>query len=244
MDAQPAESKKTESEYILDLNLFGNVQSGDCCDGEQHSGSCPGLERVIAALDHNQFLLKQQGDDAQSAMTAFCDSVYSKEVILADYIHFVLHHADPQSIEYIRNRLHFECESAAKCGATTRHYHGRRRDDSVGAKGMEYHSGIDRLDSIHFVVHHLNELGLRVSAEAMESELVPDDEEKDEAHLTDLALKRMAAVIESKRTLFSNQRLDGVTNSKFTLQIDEQKESGHGVGGDGLWSLYLLSTWC
>ena len=104
---------------------------------------------------------------------------------------------------------------------------------------MEYHYGIDRLDSIHFVVHHLNELGLRVSAEAMENELVPDDEEKDEAHLTDLALKRMAAVIESKRTLFSNQRLDGVTNSKFTLQIDEQKESGHGVGVDGLCSLHF-----
>ncbi len=93
---------------------------------------------------------------------------------------------------------------------------------------------MERLDSIHFMVHHLNELGLRVSAKAMESEVVPDDEEKDEHHLTDLALKRMAEIIESKRAWFSNERLDGATNSKFTLQINEQKGSGLGVGGDGL----------
>ena len=40
-----------------------------------------------------------------------------------------------------------------------------------------------------------------------------DEEEEDDSVLVNHALKRMAQVIESKRTLFSNERLDGATNS-------------------------------
>ncbi len=154
-------------------------------------------------------------------------------------MHFVGHHADPKSIEYIRSRLQFSCDLVGKCGATTRHYRDRR-EDSTSAKGVESNWFIDRVDSIHFMVHHLTELGLRVSMEAMESELAPDDEDEDESLLVDRTLKRLGKEIESKRALFSNQRLDGATNSKFTLQINEQKESGHGAGSDGMWSLYTL----
>ncbi len=227
-----------EIENIVDFNVFEVIESEDQCDGNHH-GTCKGLDRMIVTLDYHQFVVNRpctakDRNDRITAFTAFCDELYPKRTMLDDYIHFVQHHADRDTIEYIRNRLHFQCDGAAKCGATTRHYRDRRNDGSTGAKGMELNWFIDRIDSVHFLVHHLTELGLRVSAETMQSELPSEDEEQDEAHLVDVALKKMGKEIESKRAKFSTERLDGATNSKFTLQINEQKESGHGVGGDGL----------
>ena len=238
----PPTTSTVKKEEVIDFNLFQDIESGDCCDGKR--GYCKGLERVIQTLDYHQFLVvnpldDKYGNDPQTAFISFCSELYPKEAMLNDYIHFVEHHADPKGVEYIRSRLHFSCDSAGKCGATTRHYRDRR-EDSTSAKGVESNWFIDRIDSIHFMVHHLTELGLRVSMEAMESELAPDDEEQDESLLVDLALKRMGKEIESKRARFTTERLDGAANSKFTLQINEQKGSGHGVGSDGMWSLYTL----
>ena len=229
-DGAVPEETKVNVEHIVDFNLFQDIESGDHCDGE--GGYCKALERVIGALDYHQITIvnsldDKYGDGPRAAFTAFCDELYPKRAMLNDYIHFVEHHADPKSIEYIKGRLHFNCESAKKCGATTRHYRDRR-EDSTGAKGVESNWFIDRVDSVHFMVHHLTELGLRVSAEeTMESAVaLSDDEEEDESLLVDLALKRMGKVIEAKRALFSNERLDGATNSKFTLQIDEDESNG------------------
>ena len=232
-------------EHIIDFNLFQVVEAGDECGGTGH-GHCNAVERVIAALDYHQFLVNgpldaKYGDDPMTAFVSFCDELYSKKTMLNDYVHFVEHHAAPQSIEYIRNRLHFQCESAKKCGATSRHFRDRR-DHDVEAEGMEVNWFIDRVDSIHFMVHHLTELGLRVPMHHIQSELaLPDDDEEqqhDESHLVNRTLQRMAEIIESKRATFSTERLDKTVNSKFTLQIDGQKQGGHGVGSDGMSSLF------
>ena len=207
------------------------------------------MQRVIAALDYHQMVVVNElkdkyGDDPKRAFIAFCDELYPKVAMLTDYVHFVEHHADPNSTEYIKSRLHFDCDSAAKCGATTRHFRDRRDDDKDGANGVVTNWFIDRMDSIHFLVHHLTELGLRVSKETKESVLGPDDEKQDESLSVDLALKRMGKEIEAKRAALSTQRLDGTTNSKFTIQIAEQKESGKVKGGDGMLcglTLYTLS---
>lgn len=80
-----------------------------------------------------------------------------------------------------------------------------------------------------------------MSTDERTSDLVSNQEEDDDTDLVDVALQRMAKVIESKRALFSTERMDGATNSKFTLQIDEQRESGHGVDSNGMWSMWALS---
>ena len=59
--------------------------------------------------------------------------------------------------------------------------------------------------------------------------MAPDDDEKDEAVLVDLALKEMGRAIEAKRDDFSTERLDGAANSKFTLKVEEEKD------GEGIW---------
>ena len=225
---------------MIDFKLFESIESGDHCHG-RHGAECKAMDRVVAALDYYQFLVigataKQLVDDPRAAFTAFCEELYPKGVLLNDYIHWVLHHKDPRSVKAIRGRLQFVCESAKLCGATSRHYGDRR----VGGDGANWFT--EKMDSMHFNIYHLYELGLRVSPEVMQKEMASGDEEQDESDLVNSSLKRMGREIETKRALFSTERLDGATNSKFTLQIDEQKEGGHGKGGDGTWPLYMSFT--
>ena len=223
--------------HIVDFSAFDNIQSGDHCDGN-HPQNCKCLDRVIAALDYHQFLVvnplnEKYGDDPKAAFVSFCDELYPKTAMLNDYIHFTEHHTDPATIEYIQGRLVMKCESAQKCGATSRHY--RDRGDGVsGGDGLESLWCIDRMDSIHFTVHHLTELGLRVKASDLESALTADEQEVEDSESVDVALQRLAEIIKAKRAMFSNERLDGTTNSKFTLHVDEMKESGDETGSDGM----------
>ena len=176
---------------------------------------------------------EKYGDDPRAAFVDFCDQLYSKKEMLNDYIHFQEHHSDPKTIDHIQGRLYMKCESAQKCGATSRHYRDRGDGDNDG-NGLESSWCIDRIDSIHFTVNHLTELGLRVNMSDVESELAADGQEVVDSDSVDVALKRLAEVIKAKRATFSNERLDGTTNSKFTLQVDEVKESGDQSGNDGV----------
>ena len=214
-------------EDIVPFSVFRNVQSGHHCNGK-HPGTCKCLDRMIAALDCHQYFMMntddgKAGKDPKELFIAFCDEYYPRSVMLNDYIHFVDHHSDPSSIEYIKGRLHFNCESITKCGATARHYRDRRDDHDSATDSNLF---VDRIDSVHFMVHHLTELGLRVPADTIEKQ--------SEAENKDLALKRMYEVVQSKRKIFSGQRLNSTTNLKFTLQINEQKNGGRAKGTDGV----------
>lgn len=204
------------------------------CDGE-HCEKCEGLQRVITALDKHQKFLDSRNDD-NTAFLAFLDKHYPSNVLLNDYIHFVEHHADQNSIEFIRSRLQRGCESAVDCGATARHYRDRR-DEKTNGNMIESNDLMDRIDSIHFMVHHLHELGLRVSVKMPGSVVDEDDEKYSKSELKTLALKEMSDEVDAKKAHFTTERLDGVANSKFTLQINKKKSGGAAKGVHGMWSL-------
>ena len=242
-DAVPSEESKMNVEDIVPFSVFRNIECGDHCD-RKHPGTCKALDRMIAALDYHQFMIvnpmrEKYGDDAKDTFISFCDELYPKAAMLNDYIHFVEHHSDPSSIEYIKGRLHMKCDCTTKCGATTRHYRDRREDHDHEHESNWF---IDRIDSVHFMIHHLTELGLRVSMETLQSGMTSSDEKENDAENKDLALKRMLQVIQTKRKFFSAQRLDGVMNTKFTLQINQKKEGGNAKGTAGLLSVYIFST--
>ena len=181
----------------IDFELFQDVQSGDHCDGNKHR-KCMAMNRIIAALDYYQHLVlgamaDKFVDDPRAAFTAFCEEVYPKRVMLNDYIHWVLHHKDTESIQAIRAQLHFICESAKICGATTRHYRDRRHDDTTEQTPLNWFT--EKMDIVHFNVYHLTELGLRVTAEC------DIEEDEQESELVDFTLKRMGKVIEAKRAM-------------------------------------------
>ena len=220
------EETKTELKHLIDFTVFQKIDCDDHCGGK--NGYCKAVERIIAALDYHQFLVNggldaKYGDDPKSVFIAFCEDLYAKSAVLNDYIHFVNHHADDEGLGYIRGRLHFQCDSVVKCGATSRHYRDRREDSHSGTNDSDASNWfIERIDSIHFMVHHLHELGLRVSMEKIQSELMIDDETEDKSILVDLGMKRMAKEIDTKRSFMSTTRLDGGENSKFTMTVEMQ----------------------
>ena len=211
----------------MDFTIFENIADGDECDGDQVE-ECKSVDRIIAALEYYEHLVlspfaAKYGDDPRLVFDGFCRDLYPKKTLLNDYIHWVLNHNDSDALMHMRQRLHFLCESAKHCGATARHYRDRR-DDGNDADKVESSWYTDKIDCIHFNIRHLHEVGLRVSAETLLSETAPDDDQEDGSERADDRLKRMKKEIASKRSAFSNQRLDGANNAKFTMKIANLKD--------------------
>ena len=209
----------------MDFALFEHIGDDDECTSI-YDKECKAVDRIIAALEYYEHLVlspfaAKYGDDPRLVFDSFCRDLYPKKVLLNDYIHWVLNHNDPESLLAMRKRLHFLCESAKNCGATTRHYRDRRHDGNE-EDGVESSWYTDKMDCIHFNIHHLHELGLRVSPETIQTEDAPDNDNVDEENSVDAAMKRMTKEIDSKRSAFSSQRLNGSKNSKFTVQIAVQ----------------------
>ena len=229
------QSKEKPLKKQIVLSLFEDFHIDDDCGGNDED-HCKCLDRVVQVLDCMQFLRNNELGIAISSNTefiAFCDDTYPPHRMMDDYIHFMHRHADPKSIESIRKRMHFHCESAADCDATKRHY--RDRGDAEGT--TESNWSIDQMDSIHCMVYHLYELGLRVPTDKMLSDTDFDDEKHSESFLVDHILKRMATEIALKRSRFSTKRLDGASNTKFTLKIEAQNEGGRDMESDGMFSV-------
>ena len=204
--------------------LFEKIDDEDHCHGDTHE-KCKAVERIVAALRYYQHLVlspntTKYGKEPRAVFDTFCEDLYPKGIMLNDYIHWVLNHKDERSIDAIRIRLNFVCDSAKKCRATTRHYRDRR-DDGNEADDTESSWFTEQMDIVHFNIYHLHEAGLRVSAEVLESEVAPDDEKQDESHLFDLAVKRLAKEMMAKSAAFGNERLNGSENVKFTLKVNE-----------------------
>ena len=205
-------------EPLIDESLFEKIEVGDHCEGNMHP-NCNGLNRVISALNNHQYLINGVQREDRNKLKR-----YPTQVLLNDYIHFVDYHADATSIEKIQNILQFKCESAKVCASTARHYR-ERLDVSNQDEKSEIHElswSIDLIDSIHFMVYHLTELGLRISMEQLTGDLQFEitGDERDDSKLVDHGLKKMIKEIRMKRLsrYFKNSRLDD-PNSKFTLQI-------------------------
>ena len=222
----------------MDFAIFEHIEDDDECHGDTHE-KCKAVDRIITALRYYQQLVLsantvKYGKDPRAVFNTFCNDLYPKGAMLNDYIHWVMNHKDEQSMKAIRKQLNFVCDSAKNCGATTRHYRDRTQDGNGGDE-TESSWFTEQMDRVHFNIYHLHELGLRVSAEVLESEVGPDDDEKqDESHLFDLAMKRMAREMKEKRGIFGSERLNGSANAKFALKVDGAKES------DGM---YPLSRW-
>ena len=148
----------------IDFSVFENIEVDD--------GKA--MDRIVAILEYHQFVMNNElnekcDGDLKKVFISFCRDIYTQKSMLDDYIAFTEHYADTKSLEEIKNRLKFHCENANKCGSTGRHYRDRRQDshkeedDDVDTKWF-----IDRVDSIHFMVHHMVQLGMRVNMSSLE----------------------------------------------------------------------------
>ena len=91
---------------------------------------------------------------------------------------------------------------------------------NLGRESVDFR--IETLDTMHFNLYHLTDVGLRVQADADDDEKATDEDQ--EQGLVDLAMKLMADKIEAVRAKCFFELIDGGQSSKLTLCAAQQKE--------------------
>ena len=190
----------------VDLSIFKEIRDSDQCDGRDDHADCPAEQRIGVVLKYSQVLMAAATSpsaqlSARQCVIAFCDTSYPKKVALSDYIDFVRHHGDDESLRSFASRLGLKCASVADCGWTQRHLRTSDEDAKESAETRPVrHACVDRLDALHFNVLHLHEVGLRAKAA---------DDAQD--------MKSYAKDMEEKSKTLHVDRFDGATNNKFNI---------------------------
>ena len=156
-------------------------------------------------------------------MAEFCDALYPKRVLLEDYIHFMCRHSQSvlmAELKQVGGLKHKCADDVAGCEWTSRHFADRSKHDAQGRESVDFR--IETLDTLHFNLYYLTDVGLRVQANADDDEKATDEDQ--EQGLVYLAMKRMADKIEAGRAKCFFERIDGGQSSKFTLCAAQQKE--------------------
>ena len=219
----------------IDLKAFNDavILEEQCQDVH----CCAAIDRIVQSLDLRAAIeSKEEAESAQSAFTSFCDEHYGKENVLRDYVHFMDHHSDPKSVREISGKFKWKCDGVGQCGCTQRHFRERGGSPQNVEDRETTNFYVDTLDALHFYLCHLEEMGLRIPRELLETAAAAVDEEEDEESLVDAVAKVMAQEIAARRKLLSVDRLDGANNTKFNISTTEKKEGTT----DGLYSLHIL----
>ena len=207
------------------LNLFENMRIVKDCHGESEENAvilCPVIMRLAAMLNYyNSLMMSAVGTDDASwrhTFIEFCDKHYGEYWMLEDYMHFITNHSDLESTIQIASALQFKCFGDLKrCGGTARHYRNRQREDED-----EVHFYINAMDSLHFNVLHLVDVGLRVKCD---DDLQPASQNNDS--LVDPKVLKMYREIQTKRQQNAFHRIDGTgKNSKFSLCSTVESNDG------------------
>ena len=81
--------------------------------------------KVMLRLLTYHRLSAMKGTEGRALSIKLCHGVFSKQVLLGDYIHFITTHSDSASKANIVYELGCECASVAKCAHTARHLRDR-----------------------------------------------------------------------------------------------------------------------
>ena len=187
------------------------------------------MQRIKSLLTYHQLLVARlasttQISDPIALFVEFCDEVYSKQSLLADYIHYITKHSDSASRSEIVSDLQCECPLVEQCARTQRHCRERGR-------GKDKHSNffIDTFDTIHFHLFHLEHVGLRDADDAKADDDAQEDEEG--IVVVDADTRRIADAIAKRVSKSALHRIDGTKNSKFNALGGNvlQEDSGGGT---------------
>ena len=173
---------------------------------------CAAMRRITATLDYYNSLMMNGNDHhlpfPRNQFIEFIDEHYGERMLLEDYLHCIRDHRDPESTTKMTANLKFKCfDDFKKCTVTPRHYRDRSQDEKDPV-----HFYVDIMDSLHFNLLHLEDVGLRVN---IPLELLIY---KNDSNSVDDALSMMAKSVQQKRRQFPFSRLNsGVKSAKFSL---------------------------
>ena len=178
----------------LDLTLFKDINAEQPNDGRS-------ADRIGVVLQYRQRLRNagKSASEVRQITVEFCDVSYPAKVALADYIAFVKEMSDEVKKRQFVSRFGLQCGRVAVCAVTRRHFRGRRSDSAEEEQTHVRHGIVDRLDTLHFNLLHLTELGFRARADEEKGDA--DDEAESE---------------ELKKAVM------GIDSAKFTLSVSDK----------------------
>ena len=201
----------------IDISIFDNMRqypSSNCNDYK----SCIAINRLLCALRYYQSLKLHSNQNDQEIFTNFTKQVYKHPLLIEDLHHFIKKHDKQLNniIHYVINTgLCKECDIDS-CKYSSRHYRVKTDDNNSDNIDPNLRLYGDSLDSFHFYLFHLYQVGLRC-IEYKEDDYV-DDRKEDK--LYDAQFARIQKVISSTRG--SSDRFKRVSpGNKFNLKVEE-----------------------
>ena len=199
----------------FDLSVFKEEMDGDSeCDGSA-SAKCHRLRRVTTLLRYHHHLMGSGLNNAASIFVNFCSTSYPQRTATNDYVHFVQKHSDNDSRRQIAKDLNLKCVNIGQCAGSLRHYGQSERVSD----GLHHQFMIQQFDTLHFNLCHVEEAGFRLAAD----DVVDDGKVGDE--VMDSAMNIVTERVRALNTQFDAERLNGGTNSKFTISVQTGSET-------------------
>jgi len=184
---------------------------------EEHCGDkCLSVLRIVYSLRHYHLLLKakKKVDNDRTLFIEWCDSVYTAALLLDDYVHVMSKHNDITSLSAMARQIKCPCSGAAECEWTGRHFRGRGRDKAE-KNAESVHFYIELMDTLHFNIFHLKEVGLRIDVADAKTDAKAEDDDEDT--LVDAEMLRIRDIIKLKREQYTFDRMDSADTNKFTI---------------------------
>ena len=205
------------------LNIFKNQAIVDQCirDDIKPFEECHALNRLFCGLNYYQKLDTKKIKNNQQIFVAFIKDVYS--AFIDDYTHLVCIHG--HEIENIHKYLTqiqslFGTCDIKECSFTSRHYQPSESHKSpITDFTMNFYE--KNMDSLHFYLLHLFQVGLRIFKIAEEEIKQQTDDESDNDKYFDATFNRINEMIKVQRDTTSFDRLKN--NNKFNLVVAEEK---------------------
>jgi len=113
------------------------------------------VQRLVQAAKMYQYLMRSS-KDGRARFIEFCIASYRLKAMLDDHIHFVRAHSDDTSRRRIADLVGCCRLPLSECGSTARHNRNRQNDDSY-----DFSLYVEVMDSLHFTLFHLEQVGLR-----------------------------------------------------------------------------------
>ena len=215
---------------LPDLWLFENMEIHPKCHHfsdddqieEMNHAQCTAMRRIVAILNYYNSLIMNGMDHElpilRTQFIEFVDKHYGPLMLLEDYIHCITEHRDPDSITKMTAVLHWKCyDDFKRCTVTPWHY----RDRSQDAKNP-VHFYMEIMDTMHFNLLHLEDVGLRVN------QSLKFENQRNDSDLVDHRLLEMSKRIRQKRQQYPFRRLNSdVKSVKFSLTPTITGDSGN-----------------
>eukprot|EP01084_Bolivina_argentea_P238632 400900_1 len=210
----------TTTQSKADLNMF-EYDIDDKCDTESDDPfeECNVVKRLICGLQYYSSLNVVNEKNDQNKFSQFICNVYHR--FLDDYSHLINIHG--HKLEDINKMLllsdKFDVCDIKKCIFTSRHENTNNSNDNDSESDSVLNFYTTTMDSLHFYLFHLFDVGLRVKSNPNDIDI--KDENDNNVKCFDKEFSRIISMInERKHITAAFNRFN--TNDKFNINVKQQ----------------------